>query len=92
MFGCKYISFSRATSDMELIARRIIAQEEGENVERTVLEDYANPDSRRYADMVEKMREQMHFSSLRFNRLDDTVKATGLDEDQLCTYCWNGRE
>ena len=92
MFGCKYINFSRATSDMELIARRIIAEEEGANVDRVILEDYANPDSARYAAMVEKMRDQMHFSSLRFNRLDDTVKATGLDEDQLCTYCWNGRE
>lgn len=92
MFGCKYISFSRATSDMELIARRIIAQEEGEDIDRVILEDYADPDSSRHAALVEKMREQMHFSSLRFNRLDDTVKATGLDEDQLCTYCWNGRE
>ena len=92
MFGCKYINFSRAPSDMELIARRIIAQEEGSDVDRVILDDYANPDSSRYAAMVEKMREQMHFSSLRFNRLDDTVKATGLDADKLCTYCWNGRE
>lgn len=92
MFGCKYINFSRATSDMELIARRIIAEEEGANVDRVILEDYADPDSARYAAMIEKMREQMHFSSLRFNRLDDTVKATGLEPDKLCTYCWNGRE
>ena len=92
MFGCKYINFSRATSDMELIARRIICEEEGENVDHVILEDYADPESRRYENLVEKMREQMHFSSLRFNRLDDMVKATGLEEDQLCTYCWNGRE
>ncbi len=92
LFGCKYLNFSRASSDMELIARRIIAEEEGEQVERTVLDDYANPDSDRYHVMLEKMRQQMNFSSLAFNRLDDTIKATGLPEDCLCTYCWTGRE
>ncbi len=92
LFGCKYINFSRATSDMELIARRLIAQEEGGDVERDILDDYANPDSDRYAKMVERMREQMHFSSLAFNRMDDMIKATGLPAECLCTYCWNGRE
>ena len=92
MFGCKYINFSRATSDMELIARRIIAEEEGENVERVILDDYADPESDRYHQMVDKMCRQMNFSSLQFNRLDDVIKATGLPKDCLCTYCWDGRE
>ena len=92
MFGCKYISFSRSTSDMDLIARRIIASEEGGDVDRTILDDYANPDSDRYHKMLERMREQMNFSTLSFNRMDDMIRATGLSEDQLCTYCWNGRE
>jgi amidophosphoribosyltransferase len=92
LFGCKYISFSRSTNDMELIARRIIAKEEGGEVERTVLDDYANPESSRYANMVEEMRREMNFSSLSFNRLDDMIRATGLSEDEVCTYCWNGRE
>ncbi len=92
MFGCKYISFSRSTSDMELIARRIIANEEGENVSRDILDDYVNPDSDRYHKMLDIMCKQMGFSSLQFNRLDDTIKATGLSADQLCTYCWNGKE
>ncbi|MBR3311367.1 MAG: amidophosphoribosyltransferase [Solobacterium sp.] len=92
LFGCKYIAFSRATGDMELIARRIIAEEEGSSVNRTILEDYANPDSDRYHKMVDRMREKMNFSSLAFNRMDDMVKAVGLPEDCLCTYCWNGKE
>ncbi|MBQ6488067.1 MAG: amidophosphoribosyltransferase [Solobacterium sp.] len=92
LFGCKYISFSRATSDMELIARRIIAQEEGDDVERVILDDYADPDSKRYENMLEIMRKQMHFTSLRFNRIDDMVEATGLPADCLCTYCWTGKE
>ncbi len=92
MFGCKYISFSRSTSDMELIARRIIADEEGANVSRDILDDYCNPDSDRYHKMLDIMCKQMGFSSLQFNRLDDTIKATGLPADKLCTYCWNGKE
>ena len=93
LFGCKYINFSRATSDMELIGRRVIAEQEGsEVVERTILEDYANPDSERYRRMEEQIGKQMKFTSLRYNRLDDTVAATGLPKDMLCTYCWDGQE
>ena len=92
LFGCKYISFSCSTNDMELIARRIIAREEGGEVERTILDDYADPESERYAKMVEEMRSEMNFSSLRFNRLDDMIRATGLSADEVCTYCWDGRE
>ena len=92
LFGCKYINFSRSNSEMELIARRVIAEEEGENVERTILDDYANPDSDRYHLMLEKIRQKLNFTSLKFNRLDDMIEATGMSKDQLCTYCWDGRE
>ena len=92
LFGCKYLNFSRSTSEMELIARQIISEEEGEKVERNILEDYANPDSERYHHMLDIIRERLNFTSLRYNRLDDLADAVGLDEDCLCTYCWNGRE
>ena len=91
MYGCKYLSFSRATSDLELIARRIIAEEEGDNADAAVLADYANPDSERYKNMESKISDRMHFTSLSYNRLDDLVKATGLERSQLCTYCWDGK-
>ncbi len=92
MFGCKYINFSRSSSEMELIARRVILKEEGEDVERGILEDYANPDSDRYAMMLEKIRQQLGFTSLSYNRLDDMLEAVGVDRSKLCTYCWDGRE
>lgn len=92
MFGCKYINFSRSTSEMELIARRVITQEEGLDVERDVLYDYANPDSDRYHTMIEGIRKQQGFSSLGYNRLDDLLDAVGIDKENLCTYCWNGKE
>jgi len=92
MFGCRYISFSRSNSDMELISRRIISKLEGHEPERAVLDEYCDPESARYAAMLEGIRRQMGFSSLKFNRLDDMLAAVGVEPCKLCTYCWNGRE
>ena len=92
LFGCKYINFSRSTSDYELIARRMINKEEGCDVTYEVLEDYANPDSDRYHRMLDRICEDMGFTSLRYNRLDDMINAIGIDREKLCTYCWNGKE
>ena len=92
LHGCKYLNFSRSNSDLDLITRRIIAKLEGENVSDEVLAEYADPDSDRYAVMVEEMRKEMKFSSLKFNRLDDMLDSVGLDHCKLCTYCWNGKE
>lgn len=93
LFGCKYLNFSRSNSEMELIARRVIAELEGtEDVPREVLDEYADPDSEKYQKMVDQICERLNFTSLRFHRLDDMLEAVGIDPDQLCTYCWNGKE
>ena len=57
-----------------------------------VLYDYCDPDSDRYANMIEKIRVKQHYTSLRYNRLDDLLDSVGIDKDKLCTYCWNGKE
>ena len=92
MYGCKYINFSRSTSDMDLITRRIIRDEEGEEVTSDILEEYANPDSEKYKFMVNKIREKLGFTSLSFNRLDDMVESIGIGKENLCTYCFDGQE
>lgn len=92
MFGCKYINFSRSTSEMELIARRVIVGEEGQNVSRDILMDYCNPDTDRYHKMLDGICKQMGFTSLSYNRLDDMLEACRIDRSKLCTYCWNGKE
>jgi amidophosphoribosyltransferase len=91
LFGCKYLNFSRSTSEMELIARRVIQEMEGEN-KYPNLSVYANPDSTEYGDMLEKIREKLNFTSLRYHRLDDMIESVGIDKCKLCTYCWDGRE
>ncbi len=93
IYGCKYVNFSRSNSDMELITRRVIARLEGtEDVSDEVLKEYVDPDSAKYEAMVEEIRKELNFTSLRYNRLDDMLESVGLDTEKLCTYCWNGEE
>ena len=91
LYGCKYLNFSRSASEMDLIARRVIARLEGENAEAK-LPLYSDPDTPEYARMVEEIRKELNFTSLRYHRLDDMLAATGVSPCKLCTYCWNGRE
>jgi len=92
LYGCKYLNFSRSNSEMDLIARRVIARLEGEDVSEEVLQEYADPESEKYEQMVEEIRKELNFTSLRFNRLDDMLDSVGIDPCKLCTYCWNGVE
>ena len=93
VYGCKYLNFSRSTSDMDLITRRIIVRLEGtDEVPDEVLQEYADPNSEKYEIMVEAIRKELNFTSLKYNRLDDLLDSVGIEPCKLCTYCWNGRE
>ena len=91
LYGCKYLNFSRSKSDLDLITRRIIREWEGDN-DVNVLGEYADPNSDRYAAMLEEIRKRQNFTSLRYHRLDDLIKSIGIDACQVCTYCFNGGE
>lgn len=92
MFGCKYLNFSRSKTEMDLITRRIIFKREGGNVSQEVLKEYCNPDSPKYEEMINDIKNQLHFTTLRYHRLDDMLESIGIDKECLCTYCWNGEE
>ena len=93
VYGCKYVNFSRSNSEMELITRRVIAKLEGtEDVADDILKEYTHPDSPKYAAMVEEIRKELNFTSLKYIRLDDMLSSVGIPEEDLCTYCWNGEE
>ena len=91
MFGCKYLNFTRATSDLELIARRVILELEGEEGFEH-LEEYADGSTERGKKLRENICERFHFSSLEFQTLEGAIEAIGLPACELCTYCWNGKE
>lgn len=91
LYGCKYLNFSRSTSEMDLITRRVIKQMEGEN-KYVDLTAYSNPETPEYKNMIEEIRKQLNFTSLRYHRLDDMIKSVGIDKEKLCTYCWDGND
>ncbi len=91
MFGCKYLNFSRSTSEMELIARRVILELEGEEGFKH-LEEYADGDTERGKALRKAICEKLQFSTLDFQSLEGVIEAIGLPACDLCTYCWNGKE
>ena len=92
LYGCKYLNFSRSKSEMDLITRRVIREREGDNVSREILDDYADPCSKRYEEMLEAIRKELNFTTLHYHRLDDLRESIGLPSCKLCTYCFNGKE
>ena len=91
VYGCKYLNFSRSSSEMDLITRRVIQDMEGTD-KYPNLEVYADPESDQYQEMIRRICSQLKFTTLRYHRLDDMIESVGLDKDKLCTYCWDGRE
>ena len=91
MYGCKYLNFSRATSDMELIARRVIMELEGEEGFKYI-DEYSDSKTERGKNLRKKICEKFNFASLEFQSLEGIIKAIGLPAEKLCTYCWNGKE
>jgi len=91
MYGCKYLNFSRSTSDMDLISRRVIVELEGEEGLKYI-DEYADVNTARGKAMRQAICEKFKFASLGFQTVDGVVKAIGIDPCKLCTYCWNGKE
>ena len=91
MYSCKYLNFSRSTSPMELIARRVIMELEGEEGFKYI-DEYSRSDTERGKNLRRVICEKFHFASLEFQSLEGIVKAIGIEPCKLCTYCWNGKE
>lgn len=91
MYSCKYLNFSRSTSPMDLIARRAIMEIEGEEGFNHIAE-YSDSNSERGKKMRDFICEKLNFASLEFQSIEGVIKAIGLDESELCTYCWTGKE
>ncbi|MBU1185542.1 MAG: amidophosphoribosyltransferase [Acidobacteria bacterium] len=88
IYNCKFLNFSRSTSEFDYAARMAIREIEGEHF--TDFDRYARAGSDEYEAMVEKIRSRLYLTSLRYQRLEDLVTAIGLPKEQLCTYCWDG--
>lgn len=91
MYSCKFLNFSRANDEMELIARKVIVELEGMDGLKYI-EEYSNGDTERGKKLREAICKKLGFASLEFQSLQGIVDAIGIGEENLCTYCWNGKE
>lgn len=91
MYGCKYLNFSRSNSEMELLARRVIQDLEGEEGQKHV-EEYADAKTERGQCMLKRICDDFGFDSLGYQSLEGVLEAIGIDKSKVCTYCWSGKE
>ena len=91
MYGCKYLNFSRSNSDMELLARRVVQELEGDEGQEH-LDEYADGSTERGKCLLHTICEKFGFTSLGYQSLDGILEAIGIDRDKICTYCWTGKE
>ena len=91
LYGCKYLNFTRARSENELITRQVIHALEGADGE-THLAEYAAFGSPRYKRMVEIIGQKLNLTTLEYHSLDGLLDSIGIDKCKLCTWCWNGKE
>ncbi len=89
LYKCEFLTFSRTESVMDLMTRRIILEMDGPNAD---IESYRDPDGEPYKRMVEEMRRRLNIDSLAFQRVEDVIKAIGLGDKRICTYCWTGED
>ena len=90
MYACKYLNFTRSTSEMELIARRTIEELEGDEG-LAHLDEYADGNTERGRALRERICEELHFTSLEYQSLEGIIAAIGLEPSKICTYCWSGK-
>jgi amidophosphoribosyltransferase len=88
IYPCEFLNFSSSRSTMDLAGRKAIRELEGSGDRH--LEEYARAGSEKNQAMVDRIRQRLRLTSLKFQKLDDLVTAIGLPKDRLCTHCWDG--
>ena len=91
MYSCKYLNFSRGNSDMDLLARRVIQELEGDEGHNH-LDEYSDSSTERGQCLLKKICEKFGFDSLGYQSIEGVLEAIGIDKEKVCTYCWNGKE
>ena len=92
LYGCPFLNFSRSRSEMDLASRRAIAALEKGEITPEKLEKYKDPESAEYKNMVEYIRKELNLTTLKYQKLERLLRAIGQEEENVCTYCWNGKD
>ena len=93
LYNCKYLNFTRSSIENDTISRQAIIRLEGaDSIDESYAAEYADPESKKYRDMVEDIRKNLNLTTLEYHSLDGMLGSVGIDNCKLCTYCWNGIE
>ena len=92
LYGCPFLNFSRSRSEMDLAARRAIAALEKGEITPEKMEKYKDPESAAYKAMVDYIRKELNLTTLKYQTLERLLNAIGQDAENVCTYCWNGKD
>ncbi|MGC9324050.1 MAG: amidophosphoribosyltransferase [Desulfomonilia bacterium] len=88
IYPCEYLNFSTSRSTLDLAGRMAIHEIEG--ADDRSLDEYAKAGTQKNLEMVEHIRKRLGLTSLKFQTIDNLVRAIGLPKDKLCTHCWDG--
>jgi len=88
IFPCDFLNFSRSQSSMDLAGRQAIHElEAGREMD---MGEYARAGTEKNLAMIEKIRERLHLTTLKYQRLEDLIGAIGIAKEKICTHCWDG--
>jgi len=89
MFPCRYCLSTR--TNKELAARRAIKKTFGKK-KKQMLDVFLDEKSPNYQKMVETIRQELGVTSLKYQTIEDMIRAIGLPRERLCLYCWTGKD
>jgi amidophosphoribosyltransferase len=88
IYPCEFINFSTSRSTLDLAGRRAIQNLEG--TEPANLSAYARAGTSQNLAMIDRIRQRLKLTTLKYQRLEDLVSAIGLPGKDVCTHCWDG--
>jgi amidophosphoribosyltransferase len=86
--GCKFLNFSRSTSELDLAGRWAIRELKGDA--EPALGEFSDPASEQYQSMVGQICKRLNLTTLKYQTIQDMLESIGLPKDNVCTYCWDG--
>ena len=88
IYSCDFLNFSASRSTLDLAGRKSIKELEG--TDDKFLDEYATSNSEKNIAMVDRIRQKLRLTTLKYQKLENLVEAISLPKEKLCTHCWDG--
>jgi amidophosphoribosyltransferase len=88
IYPCEFLNFSTSRSTLDLAGRKAIMKLESS--EDNSIDEYAIVGTEKNHAMIERIKQQLKLTSLKYQKIEALIEAIGLPKDKLCTHCWDG--